>query len=272
MRILLLLSLILLIGCSNLAVEDDFTIISHRGASEYAPEHTMPSYEMAKETGADYLEIDLRLTKDKHLVAIHDETVNRTTNEKGAVSEYTLKELKELDAGSWFNQKYPDKAKEEYEGLSVLSLKDIFNRFGDDIDYYIETKNPDDLAMEKQLLDVISNCELQDNVIIQSYYSKSLLKINEIQPNIPLVKLYWYNEPRKDPLTKQKMDELKEYATGVGFNYENVNKEYIRALSNKGFEVHPFTVNNTNDLEMLKERGATGAFTNNPDKIKSYFE
>lgn len=84
--------------------QQHFLIIGHRGASGYAPEHTIEAYQLAAEMGADYLEIDLQQTKDGELVAMHDETVDRTTNGKGLVKSYSLKELQQLDAGSWFRK------------------------------------------------------------------------------------------------------------------------------------------------------------------------
>lgn len=86
-------------------VNERFTTIAHRGASGYAPEHTFQAYDKShNELKASYIEIDLQRTKDGHLVAMHDETVNRTTNGHGKVEDYTLDELKQLDAGSWFNK------------------------------------------------------------------------------------------------------------------------------------------------------------------------
>src|SRR5699024_5365908 len=99
----------------DLLSKDNFLIIAHRGASSVAPEHTLESYKHAKEMNADYIEIDLQMTEDNQLVAMHDETVDRTTNGKGKISTFTLEKLQELDAGTWFKQKYPDKAKREYK-------------------------------------------------------------------------------------------------------------------------------------------------------------
>src|SRR5262245_11196482 len=99
------------------------TLIAHRGASAYAPEHTLESYSLAMEQGADYVEQDLQITKDGILVCLHDLTLERTTNVKEVypgrfvqegserhwyVSDFTLAEIKRLDAGSWFDRKYKD--------------------------------------------------------------------------------------------------------------------------------------------------------------------
>lgn len=104
-------------------LSNDFIIIAHRGASGYAPEHTMEAYKLAVEMGADYIEIDLRMTSDGILVVMHDESVNRTTNGKGLVSSQSIKNLKELDAGTWFNEAFPDKAKNYYVGLKIPTLE-----------------------------------------------------------------------------------------------------------------------------------------------------
>lgn len=80
--------------------------IAHRGASGYAPEHTFYAYDKShKEFNADYIELDLQMTKDGNLIAMHDEDVERTTGHKGRIEDYTTKELKQMDVGSWFNKK-----------------------------------------------------------------------------------------------------------------------------------------------------------------------
>jgi len=95
-------------GSIHPALTDNKTLnVAHRGASGYAPEHTLLSYELGESMKGDYIEIDLQMTKDGELIAMHDETLDRTTNGTGLVKDYTLEEIKQLDAGSWFNEKYP---------------------------------------------------------------------------------------------------------------------------------------------------------------------
>ena len=133
--------------------------IAHRGASGYAPEHTMTAYQIShKKLKADYIEIDLQMTKDGQLIAMHDETVDRTTNGTGAVKDKTLAEIKRLDAGSWFNTANPDYAKAEYKGLQVPTVNEIFDRYGKHANYYIETKSPEVYpGMEKKLLETLKD-------------------------------------------------------------------------------------------------------------------
>lgn len=81
--------------------------IAHRGASAYAPEHTIVAYTLGQQLKGDYIEIDLQMTKDGHLIAMHDETLNRTTNGVGLVKEHTLEEIKKLNAGSFSIKSIP---------------------------------------------------------------------------------------------------------------------------------------------------------------------
>lgn len=92
---------------------------------------------MGEKMHGDYNEIDLQMTKDGKLIALHDEKVDRTTNGTGLVKDYTLEQIKQLDAGSWFNEKYPQYANPEYSGLKVPTLEEVFQKFGKNEKYYI---------------------------------------------------------------------------------------------------------------------------------------
>lgn len=97
-------------------------IIAHRGDRVHAPENTLPAFELALQSGAAMLELDLTLSKDREIVIIHDETLDRTTNGKGKISDCTLSELKSLDAGSWFG--------EDFKGVQIPTLRDLFQAVG----------------------------------------------------------------------------------------------------------------------------------------------
>ncbi len=108
-------------------------VIAHRGSTYWTPEETEAAFRWARNIGADYLEFDIQLTKDSVLIAFHDNTLGRTTNIADVfpgraeleINEFTLKELRSLDAGSSFNSANPDRAKDSYEGLKILSLEDV---------------------------------------------------------------------------------------------------------------------------------------------------
>lgn len=242
--------------------------IAHRGASAYAPEHTIPAYTLGQQLKADYIEIDLQMTKDGHLVAMHDETVNRTTNGTGLVKEHTLEELKQLKAGSYFNEKHPNLAKKEYENAKVPTLEEVIEVFGHDANYYIETKSPDEYPeMEEKLLEIINHYEIQDKVIIQSFSEESLQKIHNLNVNIPLVQLLSYKKAVQ--LTEPEIKKYKTYCIGLGMNYKYIDSAYVKRIKKHGLEVHPFTVDNEQDMKKLLLWGVDGMFTNYPDRLHS---
>ncbi|HFJ9516879.1 TPA: glycerophosphodiester phosphodiesterase, partial [Bacillus tropicus] len=224
--------------------------IAHRGASAYAPEHTIAAYTLGQQLKGDYIEIDLQMTKDGHLVAMHDETVNRTTNGTGLVKEHTLEEIKKLNAGSFFNEKHPSLAKKEFEDAKVPTLEEIIETFGHGANYYIETKSPDEYAgMEEELLEIIKHYEISDNVIIQSFSKESLQKIHSLDVNIPLVQLLSYKKAVQ--LTELEIKKYKTYCIGLGMNYKYIDSAYVKRIKKHGLEVHPFTVDNEKDMKKL---------------------
>jgi glycerophosphoryl diester phosphodiesterase len=250
--------------------------IAHRGASGYAPEHTIPSYELGDQMGGDYIEIDLQMTKDGHLIAMHDETLDRTTNGTGKVKDHTLAEIKQLDAGSWFNKEYPQYAKPEYKGLKVPTLDEILDHFGTDHNYYIETKAPEVYpGMEEKLLDTLKKHGLltksaleNKRVIIQSFSKESLKKVHNLNADIPLVQLLWYEQNQKGEITDAELNDIAQYAIGVGPNYEKIDQAYVQKVRDKGLEIHPYTVNKQSEMKKLLDWGVTGMFTNFPDKLE----
>lgn len=245
--------------------------IAHRGASAYAPEHTIAAYKLGQQLKGDYIEIDLQMTKDGHLVAMHDETVNRTTNGKGFVKEHTLEEMKQLNVGSFFNEKYPNLAKKEFENAKVPKLKEIIEMFGHNANYYIETKSPDEYpGMEEKLLEIIKYYQISDKVIIQSFSEESLQKIHSLHANIPLVQLLSYQKSVQ--LNELEIEKYKTYCIGLGMNYKYIDSAYVKKIKKHGLEVHPFTVDNEKDMKKLLSWGVDGMFTNYPDRLHSILD
>ncbi len=241
--------------------------VSHRGASAYAPEHTIMSYEMGEKMHGDYIEIDLQMTKDGQLIAMHDVTLDRTTNGTGHVKDFTLEEIKELDAGSWFNEKYPQFFNPAYEGLKVPTLEEVFKKFGKNESYYIETKSPDVYpGMEKELLRLVEKYDInKDKLLVQSFSAQSLKLMHELDPSIKLVQLISYRT--NAAITDDEIQEIQQYAMGIGPNHTYLNQEYVQKVVNSGLELHPYTVNEKERMQQLIDWGVTGMFTNHPDLL-----
>ncbi len=100
-----------------------FTVIAHRGASSYAPENTLAAFDLAIQMGVSHIELDVHFTRDGHVVVIHDETVDRTTNGSGPVTSHALAALQGLDAGSWFGGKFAGQRIPTFE--EILSCRSV---------------------------------------------------------------------------------------------------------------------------------------------------
>ncbi|WLR43354.1 glycerophosphodiester phosphodiesterase [Bacillus carboniphilus] len=274
LKFVMIITLILLFSIPEWAHGNDIINIAHRGASGYAPEHTITAYQLADEMGADYIEIDLHVTKDGHLIAIHDSTLDRTTNGNGFVKNHTLEQIKQLDAGSWFNETYPHLAKDNYQRLEVPTLEEIIEHFGVEKKYYIETKGFDlNEDNEKTLIEILNRYDLlthekikNKHVIIQSFNPHSLLKICELNSDIPRIQLLSFNF--NGSLAEWELKLIRHYATGVGPNYQNIDSSYVQTARRLGLEVHPYTVNTQNDMRKVLEWGVTGMFSNYPDRLE----
>ncbi|WP_110686402.1 glycerophosphodiester phosphodiesterase [Salinicola aestuarinus] len=212
--------------CTKLPVPCD-AVIAHRGASFQAPESTTPAYRLARELGADYLELDLQRTKDGELIAFHDNALGRNTDvakvfpdrADAPVSAFTLAELKQLDAGSWFNETYPERARDSYVGLDILTLDEVIdiaeggdNRPG----LYIETKVPEQFpgiesdlraaleargwagdsttTSEPAAEGAVDVADGPGRVIMQTFSRQSLAELETSLPDVPRVLLLWLGE------------------------------------------------------------------------------
>jgi glycerophosphoryl diester phosphodiesterase len=251
--------------------------IGHRGASGYAPEHTIPSYDLALKLGADYIEQDLQLTSDGVLVCMHDTTLDRTArgtpeNCTGPVSSKTLAQVKTCDVGSWFNEAHPDQARPEYVGLTVPTLEEVFRRYRRRANYYIETKAPEAADhMEERLLALMARYKLVKpaarrwQVLIQSFSPASLKKIHELDPSLPLVSLVLAFGP--SPALETGLDDVATYAVGVGPGDAFVSAALVAAADERCLSVHPYTVNDPVEMTTLVGLGVSGMFTNVPDVL-----
>ena len=250
--------------------------IGHRGASGYAPEHTIASYDLALQMGADYIEQDLQLTSDGVLVCMHDETLDRTArgpaeNCTGPVNTKTLAQVKSCDAGSWFNDANPSLARPDYVGLQIPTLEEVFQRYGKRVNYYIETKSPDSADhMEERLLALLDKYKLRRTaakswqVLIQSFSAASLQKIHAIDPTLPLVQLLSFFAA--SPTVAEQLDAIGTYAVGVG-SLPVAMTTVVPLAHERCIDVHPWTVDPPSVMTTLIGQGVDGMFTNVADQL-----
>ena len=270
-------AVVLLVAWTAAHAADPVLNIGHRGASGYAPEHTIPSYDLALELGADYIEQDLQLTSDGVLVCMHDTTLERTARGAaesctGLVSSKTLAQVKTCDVGSWFNDAHPDLARPEYVGLQIPTLEEVFKRYRRRANYYIETKAPEAADhMEERLLALMARYKLVKpaarrwQVLIQSFSPASLKKIHGLDPSLPLITLVLGFGP--SPALENGLDDIATYAVGVGPSDGFVSAALVAAADARCLGVHPYTVNDPAEMATLVAAGVTGMFTNVPDVL-----
>ena len=156
-----------------------FVNYAHRGASAYSPENTMISFRKALQLGANGIELDLQRTKDGKIVIFHDKNIDKKSNGKGKISDYTYKELLDFDFGSWFDIKYKDERIVLFENFA----KEFLSK---NLTFAIELKQE---GIEKDVLDIIKKYATYDDIYITSFNFNALNNVRAIDSNIKLSSL-----------------------------------------------------------------------------------
>jgi glycerophosphoryl diester phosphodiesterase len=274
-------------------------LVAHRGASAYAPEHTLAAYRLALEQGADYVEQDLQITKDGVLLCLHDLTLERTTNveemfpdrhrlERGAktwnVSDFTLAEIKRLDAGSWFDPKF--------KGERVPTWQDAIDLVRGNAGLFPETKGPEVYGSRGFDMEALVLKELAENkldrpggdpktpVIIQSFSPESLQKMRKMGTKLTLVLLISDEDrDRGRWLSDEGLRHAKTFADGIGPAKALLLTDPTLARRAKavGLSITPYTFRSAGMpagqsvkdemAKFLYEIGVDALFTDNPDQF-----
>ncbi|HHW48137.1 MAG TPA: glycerophosphodiester phosphodiesterase, partial [Clostridiaceae bacterium] len=160
-------------------------VIAHRGAPKHAPENTIAAFRKALELGAEGIELDVHLSADGHLVVIHDEKVDRTSDGKGLVKEKTLEELKALDFGSWFSK--------EFKGETIPTLDEVLEllkSWTGIINIEIKGGSVFYPNIEEKVVRKIEKLKIEEKIIISSFNHYSLVEIKKLNPKIKTGILY----------------------------------------------------------------------------------
>lgn len=235
--------------------------VAHRGASGHAPENTMAAFHKAFEMKADYIEIDVQMTKDGELIAIHDTTVNRTTNGTGHVGDFTLEEIRELDAGSWFS--------DAYAGEKIPTFEEILDEFRGKIGILIELKSPELYpGIEEKVAEALieRNMHKPNNgkIIIQSFNHETVRKSKELLPNMPhgvLAGASWAN------VTEEQLTEFATYADYFNPNMNIVTHELVNAVHEAGLKIYPYTSRSQDQALRLFDLGVDGIITDYTEHV-----
>jgi len=230
-------------------------IFAHRGASAHAPENTLAAFELALSQGADAIELDAKLSADGEVVVFHDSTLDRTTNGTGRLAQKTLAELRSLNAGSFFSEKF--------RGEKIPLLSEVFEAVGKEIFINVELTNystPRDQLTEK-VCALVKRHALEDRVIFSSFFASNLKKAQRLLPQVPrgLLALGGW---------------MGAWARSFGFAFgdyaalhpyfTDVTAQQVSRVHQLKRRIHVWTVNKAEDIARLHSWNVDGIFTDDP--------
>ncbi|MBW4361989.1 glycerophosphodiester phosphodiesterase [Flavobacterium taihuense] len=222
--------------------------IGHRGANGYEPENTLISFEKAIQMGADGIELDVHLSLDGHLIVIHDETIDRTTNGKGVVNQLILREIKSF------------KINDEYEIPTLAEVLDLVNQR---CFVNIELKNQDTAEKVVQLI---------EHYILDKYWSHTHFIVSSFDWNALQQVRFLNDEIRIGVLTETDLDLAISFARfmkaeALHPDFQLLTDEYTTKIQEKGIQVFPWTVNETDDIQRMKSFKVNGIITDFLDRV-----
>ncbi len=258
-------------------------VVAHRGASTHLPEHTLSAYELALEQSADALECDVRVSRDGHVVCMHDRRVDRTSSGRGVVSEMTLRALSELDFGRWHDE-MPDSADGLVRGArregdhGVLTLEALLGLVKDHrrpVRLFVETKHPVRYAglVEAKLVALLARhgmAEPEDKatspVVMMSFASSAVRRMRAAAPKLPTVLLF--ERLRRG----RRAGALPPWAdiAGPGIELLRADPDYVARAADHGHGVYCWTVDAPADIALCQQIGVRYLATNTPASTRSH--
>jgi glycerophosphoryl diester phosphodiesterase len=229
-------------------------VIAHRGASGNAPENTLAAFRKAIALGASFIETDLQLSRDARFVAIHDATVNRTTNGHGAVHDMTLADLRKLDAGSWFGS--------EFAGERIPTLEEIleFSK-KNDVVFYLEIKPGGSWGGEHAMIGALRESGEIPRTVVISFDPSIVLSLRKIEPTLMTGLLY-------DGQIESPLDKAVEIgARQLVVRGDLVTPALISEAKKKDLQVVCWTVNHPAHMRLLAAAGVDGIMSDYPDRL-----
>lgn len=236
-------------------------VIGHRGASGFAPENTLAAFRKALELGAGFIETDLQLSRDARLVALHDDTLERTTNGQGPVSSKTLEELRRLDAGSWFRPSTHEAAP-HFSGEPIPTIEEVL-AFGreQEIGLLLEIKATGPSGAEHAVVGALRAAGEIPRSVVLSFAPSVLRRIRELEPLVMTGFLYGDRMP--SPVST---------AVDLGARQllprtDRVTPELVSEAHAHDLKVVAWTANTANDMQKLISAGVDGIITDYPDRL-----
>ena len=235
----------------------EFMVIAHRGASSYAPENTLAAFDLAVQMGVHHLELDVHCSSDEHVVVLHDDTIDRTTNGSGPVAQHTLAMLQELDAGVWFGR--------QFAGERIPTLAGVLARYKGRAHLHTEIKGHQ-ASLVRRTADLIRQHSMQDQVTITSFQKIRLEEMRAYAPELPAG---WLVTDVSEAVMAQArhlgVAQLCPHASAV-------TPALVRHLHAEGFVVRAWGVATEDLMQQVVRAGADGMTVNFPDKLMAYLQ
>ena len=231
-------------------------VFAHRGASHEAPDNTLPAFLLAAELGVDGIELDVQLTRDGELVVIHDFGLEATTDGQGPVRDRTLAELKELDAGSWFDP--------VFSGQRIPTLQEVIEAVGHRLLLNIELKTTSlrDDGLAAAVVRVIEDNHLLDQTIVSSFNPLAVWRVKVRNPWIFTGLLY---APQMSIVDRRPWLRHLVQPDALHPHYSLADEQHVHWANTRGYRVHTWTVDDPGDMWQLRKRGVDLIITNRPD-------
>lgn len=244
-------------------------LFAHRGASGEAPENTLAAFRCAADVGVSYAELDVHATRDGQIVVIHDETVERTTNGKGKVQEYTLAELRQFDAGYWFStdtQQFPFRA----AGVRIPTLAEVLREFPQ-LKFTVEIKQIEP-PIEERVIAVVRDYGRAEEVILASEHDRVMARVRALAPDIATS---FAAGEVVDFIQRVSTGQLTDYRpAGLALQIPPefhevplVTAETVTAAHALGLEIHVWTINEPQEMERLLDLGVDGIMSDFPGRL-----
>jgi glycerophosphoryl diester phosphodiesterase len=233
-------------------------IVAHRGASGHAPENTMAAFRRAVEMGAHFIETDLHLTRDARVVAIHDPTLDRTTNGHGLVDSMSLRGVRELDAGAWFSSP----SGESFSGERIPTLNEIL-QFAREMDviFYLEIKSDATWGVEHAVVASLRDIGEAARVVILSFDPATLLSVNRLDQT--MMTGYLCEHPSNDLVERT----VRAGARQIAPRGDLVTPDLVKKAHQAGLQVVAWTINDPNQMRRLIAAGVDGIMSDYPDRL-----
>jgi glycerophosphoryl diester phosphodiesterase len=233
-------------------------VVAHRGASGHAPENTLAAFRKAVELGARFIETDLQLTRDARLIAIHDTTLDRTTNGHGQVHSLTLEQIRALDAGAWFDSRGPV----SYAGEHVPTLDEILSFSQEhDVNFYLEIKSGAAWGVEHAVVAAVRDANASARVVILSFDAAILDSVYRLDGM--MMTGFLCEHPSSD---------LVERAVRLGARQlaprgDLITSALVKKAHDAGLQVVAWTINDPEQMRRLMDAGVDGIMTDFPDVL-----